>query len=167
MLPGADEETLAVGARSLKVRRTPGGGYVACCAADRSVSILIAPSRMMLASMIERQLPTAAPAETFTPRTQVPMYLDRFDRYGLMVYYGPWKNPPKQEHYDYNVDFRFARDNRFGLILWQTPSLFHTSHPARAVPSGPKVSHAHARSYMRCRPIQTVCGPGSLLGRST
>ena len=49
------------------------------------------------------------------------MYLDRFDKYGLLVYYGPWTTPPHQENYDYRVDFKFARDNKFGLILWQTP----------------------------------------------
>ena len=45
-------------------------------------------------------------------------------------------------------------------------SLFYTSQPSRIFAPGPKQSHAQARSYMRCRPIQSVCTPGSLCGRS-
>ena len=60
-------------------------------------------------------------ADAFVPHAQVPMYLDRFDKYGLLVYYGPWITPPHEEHYDYSADFKFARDNKLGLILWQTP----------------------------------------------
>jgi len=45
-------------------------------------------------------------------------------------------------------------------------SLLPTSHVTRIFACGPNVSQAHARSYIRWSPIQTVCGPGSLSGRS-
>ena len=44
--------------------------------------------------------------------------------------------------------------------------LYPISQRLLIVASGPKVSHAQARSYMRCRPIHTVWGPGSLFLRS-
>ncbi len=46
------------------------------------------------------------------------------------------------------------------------PSLLPTSQPPPVFASGPNVSHAQARSCIRWRPIQTVCVPGSLFGRS-
>ena len=46
-----------------------------------------------------------------------------------------------------------------------TPSLLPTSYPPPMSAPGPNVSQAQARSYIRWRPIHTVCGPGSLLGR--
>jgi len=50
--------------------------------------------------------------------------------------------------------------------LGDCPSLLPTSHVTRIFACGPNVSQAHARSYIRWSPIQTVCGPGSLSGRS-
>ena len=41
-------------------------------------------------------------------------------------------------------------------------SLFYTSLRPFIFDSGPKVSHARARSYIRCMPIHTVCVPGAL-----
>jgi hypothetical protein len=121
LLPGSEADTLAVGARSIPVRRAPAGGALACCAAGREVLILAAPSPKALANLIDRHVPLSIEADAFAPHAQVPMYLDRFDKYGLLVYYGPWTTPPHEENYDYRVDFKFARDNKFGLILWQTP----------------------------------------------
>jgi len=51
--------------------------------------------------------------------------------------------------------------------LGADPSLFHTSQLSQTFPTGPKLSQAQARSHIRCSPSQTVCAPGSLLGRST
>jgi hypothetical protein len=47
------------------------------------------------------------------------------------------------------------------------PSLLPTSQPSPKFASGPNVSHAHAKSCIRWRPIQRVCVPGSLCGRLT
>jgi len=52
--------------------------------------------------------------------------------------------------------------HRLGVVH----SLLPTSHVTRIFACGPNVSQAHARSYIRWSPIQTVCGPGSLSGRS-
>ncbi len=121
LLPGCDADTLAVGTRSIPVRRAPAGGALACCAAGRDVLILAASSRKALASLIDGEVRPSIRADAFVPHAQAPMYLDRFDKYGLLVYYGPWITPPHEEHYDYSADFKFARDNKLGLILWQTP----------------------------------------------
>jgi hypothetical protein len=48
-----------------------------------------------------------------------------------------------------------------------TPSLLPTSQLLPACDPGPNTSQAHARSYIRWRPIQRVCVPGSLCDRST
>src|SRR5262245_20740091 len=56
---------------------------------------------------------------------------------------------------------------RLSRISGVYPSLFHTSQLRPTFPPGPKLSQAQAWSYVRCSPIQSVCAPGSLSGRST
>ncbi|MGA2258687.1 MAG: beta-galactosidase [Thermoguttaceae bacterium] len=121
LVSGSDTETRVVGELSIPVRMTSADGAVACYAAGREAVILAASSRKAFASLVDRHVPASIRADAFAPHAQVPKYLDRFDKYGLLVYYGPWITPPRKENYDYRVDFRFARENKFGLILWQTP----------------------------------------------
>ena len=47
------------------------------------------------------------------------------------------------------------------------PSLYYIPFSVRSFASGPKASQAQAKSYIRCRPIQIVWGPGWLSGAST
>jgi hypothetical protein len=61
----------------------------------------------------------------------VPMWLDRFDRYGFRFYYGPFTLPApermadgaKPETYDFTRDFSFAKENAAGLLMWATQSM--------------------------------------------
>src|SRR5262245_29577678 len=46
------------------------------------------------------------------------------------------------------------------------PLLYPINQLLVIVAPGPNVSHAQARSYMRCMPIHMVCGPGSLFSCS-
>ena len=62
-----------------------------------------------------------------TPEVPVPMYLDRWDKYGFRFYYGPFVKPQDAEHrevatYDPRQDFAFAKQSGdVGLVVWNTP----------------------------------------------
>jgi hypothetical protein len=59
----------------------------------------------------------------FTGAAQVPMFLDKFDRYGWSFWYAPLKAPPKQEEtYDFRRDYDYARRTGVGLQLQINPS---------------------------------------------
>ncbi len=59
-------------------------------------------------------------------------------------------------------EYALDREMPFMDSLGLAPSLFYTSWgPARA--SGPKSFQDMAKSYIRCRPTQVVCGPGGSL----
>jgi hypothetical protein len=65
------------------------------------------------------------PGRSFTAEMAVPMYLDRWDKYGFRFYYGPFtlpKGPDGKEDpgYDPQQDFDFAKKHDTGLILWDT-----------------------------------------------
>lgn len=47
------------------------------------------------------------------------MWLDRWDKYGVMSYYGPGQAPQNSKDYDFDTDLQFAKDNGpLGLVLW-------------------------------------------------
>jgi hypothetical protein len=60
----------------------------------------------------------------FAPRVDVPMYLDRFDKFGLRFYYGPFVVPEGTKQltdYDPTQDFDFAKQTHVGMQFWHTP----------------------------------------------
>ena len=62
-----------------------------------------------------------------TPEIRVPMYLDRWDKYGFRFYYGPFVKPQDANHrdvaaYDPRQDFAFAKQSgNVGLVVWNSP----------------------------------------------
>lgn len=121
LLPGVSADSLIVGEQSIPVRRAPAGGAVACHAAGRTVVILAAPTPAALGELIVRHVPGTVTPSTFQPRVAVPMYLDRWDKHGLLVYYAPWwGQPPGGWEYDWPGDLRFCRDNQLGLVVWHS-----------------------------------------------
>ncbi|CAN5421974.1 hypothetical protein BH11ARM2_BH11ARM2_31790 [soil metagenome] len=67
----------------------------------------------------------AAPKEAvFEPRATVPMYLDRWDRHGLLFYYSAFQEPPgfdgSKQRYDFQGDFDFTQNvAHSGLVFWE------------------------------------------------
>ena len=129
-LPGTREDTLAAGGHALPIRRTATGGAVACYAHGSDVLILAAASPGPLAQMCETLVPHPRTPADFQARVRVPLWLDRWDKYGLLIYYGPFTAPPDvpwpEDAYDYGGDLAFVRDNETGLVIWDKVSRYDT-----------------------------------------
>lgn len=124
-LPGLVKADFAHGGQSIPYHRTPTGGAIVCYARGRDVMLVAAVDEQTLARNWAA-LPTGAVAADFVPRVAVPMWLDRWDRYGLLCYIAPDAKPPNSDYldqtYDYADALTFVRDNGpLGLVIWTNP----------------------------------------------
>ena len=85
-LPGTHEDTLTVGGHALPIHQHGSGGAVACYARGNDVLILAAASPDQLKEICAALAPHTLTAADFTAQTQVPMWLDRWDKHGLLIY---------------------------------------------------------------------------------
>lgn len=94
-------------------------------------------------------LPHGFSAADFGTRVTVPMWLDRWDKYGLMSYYAPGQTPPHAPNdgadYDFNTDLHFAKDHDLGLVLWTN---------ALTVDSAEGMTDVQVWSYLQVRAKQ-------------
>ena len=92
------------------------------------VVILTAPDPTLLPPLIEASIPKDARIDSSTAEIDVPMYLDRWDKYGFRFYYGPLTKPRDAQgrdmpgNYDPRPDFEFAdKSGKSGLVVWHSP----------------------------------------------
>ncbi|MGI4789463.1 MAG: hypothetical protein ACRYFS_11510 [Janthinobacterium lividum] len=126
LLPGTHEGTLSVEGRAIPLCRTSERGGIACFVHGTDVLIFAGNSDEHLGDMVTAALPQAFAAADFQSRVSVPLWLDRWDKFGVMSYYGPGQTPPNAPNsgadYDYDTDLQFAKNNGpLGLVLWTTP----------------------------------------------
>jgi hypothetical protein len=130
LLPGVSSVTLQTKRGALIARQADGQGDVAALRNGSDVFILAAPTSAGLVSLDEENLPADLKIDAndaTEAEAHVPMYLDRWDRWGMRYYYGPFTTPAKgindfQSTYDPMADFHFANDEgKCGLVLWQEP----------------------------------------------
>lgn len=119
--------------RSLKDgRRIPAYGFgddvsgqVACFARHSLVLILATSEHQLPEDLFSTEALQTASAAEFEPRAAVPMYMDRWDRYGLLCYYAPEVMPPGSQYldqkFDYSSGIRFAQEHETGIVLWTYP----------------------------------------------
>ena len=75
--------------------------------------------------MAEEHLPAELKIDATEPEVHVPMYLDRWDKYGFRFYYGPFVKPRGADgrdvaDYDQTQDFDFAeKSGHAGLVMWE------------------------------------------------
>jgi hypothetical protein len=114
---------LAHNGHKIPFRRTASGGAVACYTHGRDVLILAAMDEPALTRLCARIVPPSATVADFEGRVPVPMYLDRWDRYGLLCYFAPEATPPgvSDRSFDYNDGLKFAQDHDLGLVVWTNP----------------------------------------------
>nr|MDQ2731267.1 beta-galactosidase [Armatimonadota bacterium] len=121
-LPGTHDDTFTLSGHPVPIRRTALGGAVACYARGSDVLIFAAASDSQLQEIGAAFAPHSLTSGDFLGRVPVPMYLDRWDKYGLLIYYGPFTAPPDvpwpEDAYDYGGDVTFVRDNETGLVIW-------------------------------------------------
>ena len=129
LLPGVISLKIPTQRGYLAARLVQGQGDIAAIRSDADVFVLAAPEADDIAAMVKENLPatlTIEASDATEAEAGVPMYLDRWDRYGMRFYYGPFTTPKStndfKSAYDPMGDFNFARDEgNCGLVLWQTP----------------------------------------------
>jgi hypothetical protein len=147
-MPGIEPLTLQLPSGRIAAHRSTAGGCIAACAIESEVLIFAAADAADLTTLCARHLPPNTPTNAFTPRAQVPMFLDRWDRYGLLAYYSPYAtnpnpvtNPdPTPPHGDpqapaaarredeFTGDFDFAAaQGPLGLAVWAGETLNDTA----------------------------------------
>ncbi|MCW3054912.1 MAG: hypothetical protein JWN14_4082, partial [Chthonomonadales bacterium] len=125
-LPGLTKTILVVHGRSIPCRRTATGGLVTCYAHGRDVLILAASDEKTFTSVCSTYLPPSIDVAQFKPRASIPMYLDRWDRHGLICYFSPETVRPNlaggDRNFDYGEGLEFLRGHgSLGLVLWTNP----------------------------------------------
>ena len=86
LLPGIEPFVLKTPHGARAAHRMASGALCAACAVEKVVYVFSAKRAQDLIALLAAHLPTPAPPHAFLARAQVPMYLDRWDRYGLLAY---------------------------------------------------------------------------------
>src|SRR5579862_7054645 len=93
LLPGVEPITIEMAHGKVTAHRQAATGCVAACTVGEEAVLFAAVTPKDLAEQCARRLPPGTPPDAFEPRAPVPMFLDRWDRYGLLAYYAPFTTP--------------------------------------------------------------------------
>jgi hypothetical protein len=128
-LPGT-ETTTVPGAPGISATDVNGQGVIAALRSDRRVYIVTAPDVEALSDVIARTLGAKSEQMGSTAEVPVPMYLNRWDKFGFRFYYSPWTDPPDSiaKGYDVDQEFQWAKkEDRSGLVFWDDMHTFDTA----------------------------------------
>ncbi len=165
LLPGITPLTLNTKIGSLTGRRAKGQGAVVALRSGSEVLILAAARPTDLQSLAEENLPSGLKIDATEPEVHVPMYLDRWEKYGFRFYYCPFGRPRTSAgrdvpEYDQTKDFDFAeRSGHAGLVMWENANGQDT---AEGIMDTPKWSWVLDEAKKRGLPIGVNFGMGSL-----
>jgi hypothetical protein len=128
LLPGVSDLTLATSFGPVSAHAIDRQGAVAAVRSGAHVYIFTAPDGPGLQTAINTDLLPGARIDASAPEIDVPMYVDRWDKYGFRFYYGPFAKPRDAQgrdvpgNYDPRQDFAFADQSRkSGLVVWNSP----------------------------------------------
>lgn len=124
---GVREVGIKAGRVSLSAHEIAGQGWIAALRSSARVFIVAAPDRTALERLVSRHTPRSAVSR---PEVEVPMWLDRWDRFGFRFYYRPWETPEGKTRstYDFAKEFEFAEKNdRSGFLFWVNASEIDTA----------------------------------------
>jgi hypothetical protein len=95
-------------------------GFVAAYVGGPHVTILTGTSKEALHTLIQKVDPTGVTV----PQVEVPMYLDRWDKFSFRHYYRIWTHPPgtTEANYNYTGEFDWAKSqDRSGFLMADAP----------------------------------------------
>jgi len=135
LTPEVGSSELKLNGLSLNVKEIKDQGAVAAVQIDRKVFLAASPSMEGLSRLLGPVVSGRKMAVASSPQCEVPMFLNRWDKYGFRFYYSyPWSTPAnypgakgqKKEGvgkpYDQMQDFDFAAaHDRAGLVFWLNP----------------------------------------------
>ncbi|WP_309386237.1 beta-galactosidase trimerization domain-containing protein [Cerasicoccus frondis] len=122
LISGVSEQVVRVYDRNLNALQVDSQGSIVVLQAASEVQILTAESLASLKLAIEKDFPNGLENWSSDSKVEVPMWLDRWDRFSFRFYYRPWELPKGEsvETYDFFQEFEFAEKNdRAGFMLWE------------------------------------------------
>ena len=127
LLPGVNPLPIDTALGKVAAREIDSQGAIAAARVGIKVWIFTAADGPSLSKLIESSLPAGTKLAATEAEIQVPMYVDRWDKYGFRFYYSDFWNPQDVlKHdlpgYDTSQDFTFAKQSGdAGLVVWNTP----------------------------------------------
>jgi hypothetical protein len=128
LLPGVSPLPLTTDRGPVGAYQVDKQGVVAAARCGRQVFIFTAADGPGLQALVNSNVPATAKVDASEAEIPVPMYLDRWDKYGFRFYYGPLTKPRDEqgrdvrENYDPRQDFTFAdQSGKSGLVVWNSP----------------------------------------------
>lgn len=121
LLPGVKSLALP---NQLQASEIEGQGAVCALRDGKQVLVVTAPTSSALAQAVAAQVKAAGGRKLVSQaEVEVPMWLDRWDKFGFRFYYRPWMMPKagegNQRGYDITREFSWAQEqDRSGLVFW-------------------------------------------------
>lgn len=105
------------------VRLIDGQGALAAMRTGATVRVVVAPDERTLRGLmasVKGAFPVKGVAPVLEARVEVPMWLDRFDKFSFRHYYRPWEQPQgSDQKYDFLGEFDYAKQQqRAGFVFW-------------------------------------------------
>jgi len=131
LLPGAEAVTLQTPSGALPAVQAKEQGFVTAMRIGKDVIILSATTSADLDALHRAHKAAHPGAYSYTSETNVPMWLDRWDKHGFLFYSYTWQGPPadyvppagfegRKPGYDYGEEFHWAKANDVGFIFWNS-----------------------------------------------
>jgi len=138
--PATQPGELNVEGVRISIRLADGVGAVAALRSGVTVILAGAKNADGLAKLIKGGLSGNAANWTSAPEGKIPMFLDRFDKYGFRFYYAPGNLKTGADgkvipDYDPREDFNFMQANHAGLTVWHSGDRGETSEWLTREPS--------------------------------
>ena len=137
VLAGTTEKTLTTARGNLQYREVEEQGVIAAVRGQNRVLLLAADAPAALAALYEQHLSGNAAQWVSRSEAEVPMWLDRWDKYGFRFYYSrPLLTPSGTElkDYDFVKEFEYAaKMDHAGLLFWNHPLKPATAEGLREV----------------------------------
>jgi hypothetical protein len=121
--PGTTPGQIDVGGAKISIQIADNVGAVAALRQGTTVVIAATKTPEALSQLIAEGIHGDLGAWTSIAEGKVPMYLDRFDKYGFRFYYAPGQLKPgpngqDDPTYDPQEDFAFAKKTQGGILIW-------------------------------------------------
>jgi hypothetical protein len=144
LLPGVGTETIKIHGHEFSARLTPSRNHLVALRENNRVHIATARDAasldVALTAVFGEKTGVRLAACTDAIESEVPMWLDRFDRFGFRFYYRPWELPKnlttrEKTAYDFTREFDFARQSdRAGFVFWSSIDNIDTAEGLTTLP---------------------------------